>query len=55
MRQHTAADDDNQKEPELDPDEGADAFETREDAQENEHRSDAERDDQDHISLDSPD
>ena len=41
--------------PELDPDEGADAFETLEDSREGERRSGAEREDADHISMDTPD
>lgn len=41
--------------PELDPDEGADAFETLEESREGEHRSGAEREDEDHISMDPPD
>jgi len=41
--------------PELDPDEGADAFETLEAARDGENRSGSERDDGDHISMDPPD
>lgn len=41
--------------PELDPDEGADAFETLENSRAGEHRSGAARDDEDHVSLDTPD
>jgi len=46
---------DRPEQPELDPDEGADAFETLEEAREGEHRSGSERDDGDHISMDPPD
>lgn len=42
-------------EPELDPDEGADVFETETDAHEGARTSDAERQDEDHISIDPPD
>ncbi|WP_053385023.1 hypothetical protein [Leucobacter celer] len=40
---------------ELDPDEGADVFETETDAKEGARTSEAERQDEDHISIDPPD
>lgn len=39
----------------LDPEEGADAFETPEQAEDKQRDSEAERQDEDHISLDTPD
>lgn len=41
--------------PELDADEGTDAFETPSSAQRKQRQSDAERQDEDHISIDTPD
>lgn len=40
---------------ELDPEEATDAFETREQADAQKRRSDQERQDEDHITLDTPD
>ncbi|WP_449280959.1 hypothetical protein [Leucobacter sp.] len=41
--------------PGLDPDEGADVFETETDARESARGGDADRRDEDHISIDPPD
>ncbi len=41
--------------PELDPEEGADAFETYDEARRNERETDTERRDEDQISMDPPD
>lgn len=41
--------------PELDPDEGADAFETPDEARSNTREDGGERQDEDHITIDTPD